>query len=198
MIDLVLNHACMESVDRAVDRLLLWIDPGVAEPRVAGHHAAQPRHRQAPFPALLDGIAQRREDRVDEHGRRHGRRIGIALHALETEHNQPQRHTDLGRGQPGALRGAHRLEHIGDQFMQRGAEIRHRLADAQQTRITHAQDLADHGETPDAPASRTAYVSTSTARVIAPSITCSISFISIRTALLPRPAAWLTTTHSAA
>ena len=53
MIALVLDDAGMEALGLALDRPALDVDAAVADAREARHHAAQARHRQAPFPALL-------------------------------------------------------------------------------------------------------------------------------------------------
>ena len=75
---------------------------------------------------------------------RHRRRLGIAHVAGKAEDHQLQVHTDLRRGQAGALGGLHGVEHVGDQRMQLGrVEFAHRGRHAQQAGIAHLQDLSN-------------------------------------------------------
>ncbi|MCY1457698.1 hypothetical protein D9M71_750150 [compost metagenome] len=54
MVALVLHHPRMEAIGKAVDRVALGVDALVADMLEARHHAAQARHRQTTFPAVLD------------------------------------------------------------------------------------------------------------------------------------------------
>ena len=67
MVALVLHHARVEALDRAVDGGARFVESAVAQPREARHHAAHSRHRQAAFPGFLDLVAERRDHRIDEH-----------------------------------------------------------------------------------------------------------------------------------
>ena len=63
----------------------------------------------------------------------------VAARLGHPEHEQPQRHVHLRRGQAGAGRVLHRLHHVGDQAADfRCAGIRHRFTHLQQHRVAHA------------------------------------------------------------
>ena len=57
MIAFVLHDARVEALGHALDRAALEVEAAVAQPRVPRDDAAQSRHRQAAFPALLHLVA---------------------------------------------------------------------------------------------------------------------------------------------
>ena len=132
-------------VDLALDAPARGIEAGVADPRPARHHATQAGHRETTLPALLLRGAERLDGRIDQHGLGHRRRVRVALVlAAEAKDHQLKVDADLRRGQAGAVRRVHRLEHVADQRIELGAaEGVDRFGDAQQARVAHLQDLSD-------------------------------------------------------
>ena len=80
-----------------------WIEAGVADARVARHHAAQAGHRQAAFPALFLVVAERRDRRIDQHRLGHRRRVRVALVAARSRRSRA-----AGRRRSAAPRGRRR------------------------------------------------------------------------------------------
>ena len=56
------------------------------------------------------------------------------LGLLEVDHEQPDRHSDLDRGEADPRRHVHRLEHVGDKRPQLVVERLHRLGNLAQDR----------------------------------------------------------------
>jgi len=66
---------------------------------------------------------------------------------LKVDHQQPDRLSDLHRGEADAGRVVHRLEHVGDQRLQGVVEHFHRLGNLPEDRIGSLVDSANgHGE----------------------------------------------------
>ena len=85
VIALVLDDARVEALGLALERPALDVDAAIADARETRHHATQARHREAPFPAFLDRVADRLDDRVEKHGLGDRRRLGVAIVAGEAE-----------------------------------------------------------------------------------------------------------------
>src|SRR5581483_10913395 len=191
VVALVLHHARVEALDRAVDRLAKGVEAGVADLAVARHDAAHPGHRQASLPALLHLAPDRLHRRVDEHGVRHLLGIRVARVLLHAEDDDAQQHPDLRGGEPGAVQVLHGVAHVGDQLAQPARAEGLDLARAlEQARVAHPEDRPDHGAT-RVPITRCT-------RRMASAMTSSIARMRMPRALSPRPAAWFTTTASAA
>ena len=160
MIVLMLQDAGMEAVDLALHNPSFQVLRLKMDAAVTGHQAHQPRHGQAAFPAQFLRIAQGRDLRVHQGGQGHtglftliGRRLLPALGGgplpFDEIDEQAQRHMDLGRGQAGALRILHGLDHVAHQ---RTDLRRPRIFDLPgpgcQNRVTHLGDFQyGHGRT---------------------------------------------------
>ena len=142
MVALVLNHAGVETVGFTLYQPALGVEAGVADARMARHHAAQAGHRQAALPTIHHLFIQRRDHRVDQHRGRHGRRIGVAHVARVAEDHQLQIDTDLRRRQTSTVGRGHGLEHVGNQYLQlRRAKCAHGRGHTQQARVAHPQNF---------------------------------------------------------
>ena len=144
MIVFVLHHAGMEARHLALHRPAVAIDPAIADARRARHRGAQAGDRQAALPAQHALLAQQLDLRVDHHRVADRRVVGVLVAARlgDAEHEQPQRHMHLRRGQAGAGGVLHRLHHVGDQAADlRCAGVRHRLTLLQQHGVAHARYL---------------------------------------------------------
>src|SRR6185503_6146144 len=71
MIALVLHDACMEAIDRAVDRPAELVAAAITDPRGPRHEPAHPGHAEAPFPTRFALVTERRDLGIHEHGERH-------------------------------------------------------------------------------------------------------------------------------
>ncbi len=198
VIALVLHDARVKAFGDALDALSLEVVSAVTQLPHPRHDAAQAGDGQAPLPALFRLGRQWFEHRIDED--RAGHRVGVRITRVAhrririAEDDETQRHADLGRGEPRATGRLHRLEHVADERTQLGrAEIANGLRHPQKARIAHAQDLANHAQAPPTNAIRMR-----TARVTATLITRSSSSRRMASLLVPKPAAWLTTTPSVA
>ena len=87
MVAFVLDHPGVESGDLAADRTAERIESLVAQMRVAGHHAAEPRDRQAPLPVFVDRLGERRQHGIDELGVRDRLGVGVTFAVLDTENH---------------------------------------------------------------------------------------------------------------
>ena len=141
----VLHHAGMEAVHRAVQRVAIQVEPGVADARPARHQPAQTGHRQAAFPTVFFSTFQRCDHRVDEHCARHHRRVRVTrVGGVGAKNHHLEVHTDLRRGQTGAAGGVHGVHHVGHQGVQCiGVEFGHRLRHPQQPGVAHLEDVTD-------------------------------------------------------
>ena len=118
---------------------------------------------------------------------------------LDAEDHHAQQHADLRRGEARAVLRAHRVAHVVEQRIELGrAEALHLARPFEQARIAHAQDVADHGAAGSRPRHRSEVVSNARTRSMPFSSTLAMRSSEICCALSPRPAAWLTTTQTAA
>src|SRR5512135_1348541 len=67
MVAFMLHYARMKTAYRAVNQRAVFIPTLVAQMRIARHQTAHARHAEAPLPAVLHRVGQRRDDRIDEH-----------------------------------------------------------------------------------------------------------------------------------
>src|SRR3990172_2851401 len=67
VVDLVLDHAGEELLGDHVHLRAVAVIGLEPDRRVASHHPAHVRHREAPLPAVLRLFGQRGDDRVDQH-----------------------------------------------------------------------------------------------------------------------------------
>ncbi len=150
MVALVLHHAGMEALRLTHHLAAAQIKPTIAHGPVARHLAGQVRHRQAGLPAHQQLLAQRLHPRIDQHGERHGPAFGRRLLARlapaalggDVEDHETPRDMHLGRGQPGAARILHGVQHIADQATHLGiARIRDRRGLLFQDGMAHSGDL---------------------------------------------------------
>ena len=144
MVVLVLHDAGMEVGHLTFDHIAVAVHPAIADARRARHRGAQVRDRQAALPVQHAFLAQQFDFRIDQHraGHRDVVRIGAGALAGDAEHEQPQRHMDLRRGEADAGRVLHGFDHVADQPADfRRAGVGHRVAAAEQHRVTHAGDL---------------------------------------------------------
>ena len=98
---------------------------------VALQFVGDARHRDAALD-MADGLPR---DAVQH-------RIGIGpdVAGRQLQHDQPQRHTDMRRGDADAGRAAHRVEQIGRKLAQIGVEAHDGRRRHAQTRIGKTQD----------------------------------------------------------
>jgi hypothetical protein len=145
VVALVLHHAGMEAVHRAIDGVPVRVEAGVADAREARHHAAQAGHGEAAFPVFFLFIGQRRDGGIEQHRGRHQRPVRVAgVGRARAEDHELQIHADLRRRQARAVDGMHGVEHVLDQQVEFiGVEGGHWLGHAQQARVAHLQDVAD-------------------------------------------------------
>jgi len=145
MIAFMLHDTGMETLDATLEPPTRFVMPRVINALPAWHPAAQSRHRKAALPALLFLVAEGCQFGIDQDGLWYRRRFGIARIRLAAEDHDPQIDTDLRRRQAGAIEMRHGVAHVAEKFRQlHGAELRNRSRNAQQPRIAHAQNFADH------------------------------------------------------
>ena len=108
----MLDDPRVKALSFPVDRLAELVEAAVADADPAGHDTAQARHGQAALPALDLDVAERRDDRIDEHRFRYAFRIGITQAVLHAENYYAKRYADLRRGQTRAVQSLHRIAHI--------------------------------------------------------------------------------------
>ena len=162
-------------------------------PRSAAASSAAPRprrpgtDRQPSQPSSVSS-AERRQHRIDELGVRHRLGVRIARVVLDAEDHDLQRHADLRRGEPGAVRRGHRVAQVGQQRVELGGAERGRPAPtaaagagrpsagrrgsspARPAAQTFGSDVVEQRRTFSMPASRTSAmpsIEISTARVAA-------------------------------
>ncbi len=120
---------------------------------VARHPAGEAGERQAGLPGLGRLIAEGFDLRIDQHGERHARLLGLLIRlavaglgagaaGVDEKDDDPARDVHLRRRQAGAAGIAHGLHHVVDQPTQFGiAGIRHTFGRPAQHRMAHAGDL---------------------------------------------------------
>ena len=77
MVAFMLYDAGVKTFNNAINRIAVGVESGISDTMIAWHLAAQPWHRQAPFPSEHFIIAKRCNDRIDQY--RHGNRLGIRI-----------------------------------------------------------------------------------------------------------------------
>ena len=140
----MLHNARVEATHRPLESLAALIETAIADVFVARHDTAHSRNRQATFPALLDFLIERRDQRIDQDRFRNRIGIRITRAALKTEDDDLQTYPDLRRSKPRTAGSLHGIPQVGDQRAQfRTGKIinRHRLF--QQARVTHAKNASD-------------------------------------------------------
>src|SRR5579862_4949277 len=146
MIDFMLHDPRMESLDAAIDRRPVQVEPLITDPAVARHQAAHPRDREASLPPLILLGVERHDKRVDEDRIWDRRDVRIARIVFELEDHRPQAHSDLRRCDTRTMQRAHGLVHVGNQLGELCIEARYRVCNLAQQRLTHLQNPPDcHG-----------------------------------------------------
>ena len=78
----------------------------------AREEAAEVGDAEAALVALVRLVAERADDRIDEDAEAEAGLVGVARVVADLDGEDPQRDVDLGRGEPGAVRRAHRLDQV--------------------------------------------------------------------------------------
>src|ERR1700730_14504546 len=140
---LVLHDPSMKVPHGTIDGHTGSIKARIAQMPIPRHQPADPRHRQASFPALLLLLAQRRQGWVDQHRKGYGIGLRVARILLEAEYHHAQAHADLRCSEAGSVEIAHRVPHVDEQAFEFGsAEFEYRQSHRQQARIAHFENFA--------------------------------------------------------
>jgi len=119
MVAFMLHDAGVKALGRALDQLAPNVKTAIADMRRPLHQPAQFGNREAALPAGLDLQAHDLDFGIDEdcEGCCAVESLGLGKVGLAAagrlKHNDPERHMDLGRGQPGAIGVHHGVHHIG-------------------------------------------------------------------------------------
>src|SRR6185312_1113670 len=77
VIDLVLHHPGVETLDRAIDGRALEVVAAIAQPPEARDESPQAGHGKTSFPAFILLVTERRQLGIDEHGVGDRRHLGV-------------------------------------------------------------------------------------------------------------------------